>query len=53
VLADALLDIQVSGFESVQLRSTAPNSYNWVSRSMLDTQALYRGYVSGRYIDKG
>lgn len=53
MLADALLDVQVRGIEDVQLRSAAPNSYNWVSRSMLATQALYRIYVSRRDIEKG
>jgi hypothetical protein len=53
VLADALLDVQLRGVEDVQLRSAAPNSYNWVSRSILATQALYRICVSRRYIEKG
>lgn len=53
MLADALLDVRIREVEDVQLRSAAPNSYNWVSRSMLATQALYRIYVSGRCIEKG
>jgi hypothetical protein len=53
VLANALLDDRVHRDEHVQLKSTALNSYNWVSRSMLATQALYRIYVSRRYTKKG